>query len=1189
MTRPVPGLLVLLLTLGGGTLQAQEPQTEELFDGRTLDGWSGEQGFWSVQDGALTGESTPEHLAARTTYLVWTRSKVRDFELTLEFKLVGGNSGVQFRSRGDGPFDVVGYQADLEDGPNWSGCLYEQDGRGVVATRGQRVEFDAQGQRTLTSFGDPAEILAHVHPGEWNSYRIRAVGPRIDLSINGVATALVIDRDPAHASGEGCLALQLHQGMPMKAQFRNLHLVRLPADAPPPADLPATPAAQGPQWIWAALPAQEHEEAWLGTRFELASPARHVRISGCADNAFVAELDGELVLAGDDWTRPVKVELAHPLAPGAHEFVVHATNAEGPAGAWFEIVCELEDGNVLRLQSDASWRAGRTQARESWQPAAVVGPQGISPWGNLPEPVAPSASASLAAEEIHVPPGFVVERLYSVPKAIQGSWIALAFDPQGRVYSSDQYGALYRASFNAEHSAVEHVERVPIALGEAHGLVWAFGALYAVVTHGNTYPSGLYRARDTNGDDELDQVELLSKFEELGGEHGPHSIALGPDQRSLYVLAGNHTSLPSPLVASRVPKLWGEDQLLPRCEDPGGHAVGVPAPGGWLARTDPEGQGWELVAAGMRNSFDFDFDEEGEPFTYDSDMEWDIGLSWYRPTRILHLASGADFGWRRGSGKFPAWVPDSLPAAVDVGLGSPTGVAFGYRSNFPTPWRERLFVGDWAYGRILAVELDPQGSSWTGSWQVFASGRPLPVTDLLFGPDGALYFAVGGRRTSSGLYRVRWTGAPSHERPASAAGREQRNERRALERFHAGQKPRPRDLLPALESHDPFLRGAARAALEQLAPAQWSGLLDEPREPRAAVELLLALVRADPQGSSVRVFEALDALPIERWNAEDRRDLLRVWQVALARCGQPAPEIAARTRARLAPFLSASDFESQRVLLDVLVFLEEPGAVAFAVDAAAQESDRARSMGYAWPLRAARAGWTPALRARFFQWLNRSQTLWAGGASFLGYFRHLREEVLAGMDEPARRALGALAEEPAPPKVEGEPPAIVQRWNESAITPLLPELRHGRSFENGKRAFARARCAECHRIANEGGNRGPDLTGAGARFSERDLLEAVLRPSASITDQYAQTQVLTRDDRLYVGRVEGETASTLVLHLSTPVDESVTLDKEEIAERAPSRLSPMPEGLLDVLDEAALLDLLAYVLAGADPRSTAFH
>jgi putative heme-binding domain-containing protein len=263
--------------------------------------------------------------------------------------------------------------------------------------------------------------------------------------------------------------------------------------------------------------------------------------------------------------------------------------------------------------------------------------------------------------------------------------------------------------------------------------------------------------------------------------------------------------------------------------------------------------------------------------------------------------------------------------------------------------------------------------------------------------------------------------------------------------------------------------------------------------------------------------------------------------------------------------------------------------VPFAIDAAAKESDGARSLAYAWPLRAARAGWTPALRVRFFQWLNRAQALWAGGASFAGYFRHLRTTVLAGMDEAERRVLGSLAEEPAPPRVEGEPVAIVTRWNESAITPLLKDLERGRSFENGKRAFTRARCLECHRIANEGGNRGPDLTGAGARFTVRDLLEAVLRPSASIADQYSETQIATRDERMFVGRVEHEDAHKLVLHVSAPVDESITLDKEEISERAPSKLSAMPEGLLDVLDEAALLDLFAYVLAGGRADASAFH
>lgn len=1174
-------------------VSAQDARVEQLFDGRTLDGWQGDTSFWRVEDGALTGESTPAHLAQRTNYLVWTGAPVDDFELTLEFKLEGGNSGVQFRSRGSAPFDIAGYQADLEDGPNWSGCLYEQEGRGVVATRGELVSYDEQGQRTTIRFGDAAEILEHVRAREWNSYRIRAVGPRIDLSINGWNTTTLIDKDPQHAASSGCIALQLHQGLPMKAQFRELRLARLGRGALPPPE-------QGPQWIWSSLPARANHDAWLGTRFELSARARKVRIAGSVDNSFTAEIDGELVLAGDEWEHPVKDEIEAGLAAGAHELVVHASNQGDAAGAWLELVCELEDGTTRRILSDGSWRASDEPPPNGWlsaadapagtHSAAVVGPLGCAPWGAQPAARDYMASGTLDPAEIHVPPGFTIERVYCVPKALEGSWVALAFDPKGRVYASDQYGVLYRLTLSADGATTELVERVPIELGEAHGLVWAFGALYAVVTHGEKFSSGLYRASDTDGDDRLDRVELLSKFEERGGEHGPHAVVPGPDGRSLYVLAGNHTSLPAPLAHSRVPQLWAEDDLLPRCEDPGGHAVGILAPGGWLARTDPDGKQWELVAAGMRNAYDFDFDGEGEAFTYDSDMEWDVGLPWYRPTRILHLAPGTEFGWRSGSGVFPANVPDSWPAAVDVGLGSPTGVAFARGSSFPTPWRERLFVGDWAYGRILAVELDPAGSSYTGSWQVFASGRPLPVTDLLFGPDGALWFAIGGRRTSSALYRVRWTGAPDASHAAPSAGRAERERRRALEQQARTDAPLAMpEIERALGSADAFLRGAARTALETRPLSSWIGELERELAPRARVQLLLALARVDGRNSAQRLWRELERLPIERWSAEERAQAVRAWQLAFARAGTPPEAVARRVRPRFLKLLPSGDLECDRALIEMLVVLGEPAVVPLALERAEREDRSARSLAYAWPLRAARAGWSDSLRKRFFGWLNRSTLLWAGGASFAGYLRHLRQKSVETLDARERQALGPLVDEPAPQRPAGAATEIVARYNDAELSPWLSALRSGRDFADGQRAFSRARCFECHRMAGAGGNRGPDLTGAGARFSARDLLEAVLHPSAAVADQYVETQVLTKDERLVVGRIEREDARTLVLHVASPAEETVELQKSEIAERALSKLSPMPQGLLDVLQREEILDLFAYVLSGARQDDPAFR
>ncbi len=196
-------------------------------------------------------------------------------------------------------------------------------------------------------------------------------------------------------------------------------------------------------------------------------------------------------------------------------------------------------------------------------------------------------------------------------------------------------------------------------------------------------------------------------------------------------------------------------------------------PYGTVLRTDENGTKWELIAGGFRNPYDIDFNADGELFTYDSDMEWDVGLPWYRPTRILHVVPGGEYGFREGNQKWPEYYEDSLPAAVNIGLGCPTGVKFGTKSNFPEKYRRAFFVMDWTFGRILAVHLHPKGASYVASnplasytypkgpessddVEVFLSGKGMPLTDLEFGKDGAMYFTVGGRGTQGGLYRVSW-------------------------------------------------------------------------------------------------------------------------------------------------------------------------------------------------------------------------------------------------------------------------------------------------------------------------------------------------------------------------------------------------------------------------------------------------
>ena len=981
-----------------------------------------------------------------------------------------------------------------------------------------------------------------------------------------------------------------------------------------PNDIPA-----GRRWIWVDGDEVDGSEGWFWKAFEYDGVVERAMLFATCDNRMELFLNGDSVVWSDRWADPILLDVTDAVRSGRNVLGVHGTNGEGPAGLVLELTI-TGDGGTLRVDSNTTWRVTTDQpggdwmtvdssvGGRAWRAAVDLGGYGAEPWGDLGEGAPPPPNEALAASELELPDGFEAELLVSVPRARHGSWVSLCADDRGRLYASDQYGGLFRITpappstppaTGASGSTL--VEEVDVELGEAHGLLWAFDSLYVVVNAGGTYESGLYRVRDTNADDALDDVQLLKSFDG-DGEHGPHAVLLSPEGDALFVIAGNHTALPSDLTSSRVPELWDEDQLLPRLPDPSGHAVGKLAPGGWICKTDRDGKEWELFAIGFRNAYDIDFDSAGELFTFDADMEYDTGLPWYRPTRILHVTSGAEFGWRNGTGKWPAFYPDSLGTTVDLGPTSPTGVVFGTRARFPAPWRNALFAADWAYGTIYAVHLEPDGAGYTGNFETFITGRPMPVTDLAIGTDGALYFTTGGRRTQSGLYRVTWTGNVDpvrHEQPVEAAAVDDDVlRRRALEALHGTAPPDAsaaaaiRDVWPGLDDADRSIRFAARTALEHQDPALWRDLALAEESLSASIQALVGLIRRDETLTATELVGRLERWP---WEAMDDATLQRALRVvALGLIRVPSEQDPsgddditwAPLTARLIDLLPTGSDLTDRELCRVLTRVQCDTLAPKAIELLEAAPSPEAAIDLALILSNLRTGWTDELRARSLRWFDVDSGELEGGASFEDYLAEIREDALESLGVSLPSAPTASVGTPIEARTAPQAP-FVKNWTLDDLTSELERTSAGRSFERGRELFIRTSCLDCHRIDGTGGVSGPDLTGTGARFGPRDLLESLLEPSAALSDQYIDTEVWTLDGKVVVGRLV-EVEDDHVVLKRTGDDVRITIESGDIDLQRPHPLSRMPEGLLDTCTLDEILDLLAYVLAGGDATGSAF-
>ena len=849
--------------------------------------------------------------------------------------------------------------------------------------------------------------------------------------------------------------------------------------------------------------------------------------------------------------------------------------------------------------------------------------QDAKPAKKQPAKKAPAANAGQAINEnkatplerIKVLKDFKVELLHSVPISEQGSWVNLCTDGKGRIIASDQYGGLFRFAPPAPGQPLDPatIEKIPAAIRAANGLLWFNNGLYVAVNdYENKIPSGLYRVTSSKNDDVLDKVELLREMN-ARGDHGVHAIVLAPDAKSLFLITGNATK-PTAFSGSRVPLIWGEDHVLPRMPDGRGFMREVLGPGGIIYRVSLDGKDFEAYSSGYRNIFDGAINRDGELFTYDADMEYDFNTPWYRPTRVNHVTSGSEYGWRNGAGKRPEWYPDNLGAVANIGPGSPTGVTFGYGAKFPAKYQDALFILDWSWGKLYAVHLKPDGSSYTATREEFLSGAPLPLTDAIIHPaDGAMYFAIGGRKVQSGLYRVTYTGKESTA-PAKAAAdpvaAKARDLRRSLEVFHGKTDPKAiAAAWPHLNSSDRYLRWAARTALEWQPAATWADKVFAEKDGGKQVEALLGLARLtgiDPQhrkptdapvdtAMAAKIYTALGKVDWKQLNQEQRLAFVRTYSISLVRFGQPDDATRQRAIAKLDPLFPAENFPLNWVLCETLVALQSPTIAAKGIAALKNAPGQEEQMEYARSLRMLKAGWTTALRTDQFNWFLRAAN-YRGGASFEKFIEFIRTGAEATLSDSEKTTLAdLLAKKPvkkSPLEALAEAfagRAYVKEWKLDELAAVADKGLKGRSYENGRKMFGAAACFACHRFGNEGGMTGPDLTGASGRYNARDFLDQIINPSKEINEQFVPV-VLTKTD--------GEKISGIIVNLNgdtvqvntdlTDPNQRLGVDRKLVVKMEPSKISPMPEGLINMLKQDEILDLVAYVLSGGDAKHAMF-
>jgi putative heme-binding domain-containing protein len=983
-------------------------------------------------------------------------------------------------------------------------------------------------------------------------------------------------------------------------------------------------------WIWGAKNNIAKQEVWFRASFELKEVPAIARLQATADNHCVVWLNGKQLGGSDDWAETFTAEVGGDLKVGVNTIAIVGRNDGGIAA----LSCRLTAGKAVLAESNTNWKTSLAKPGKGWElagfddaawvAATFVKKIGEKPWGDPFKTVVTKngkrvpATSVAPAEELILQPGFKAELLHVVPKPEQGSWVSLAVSPEGDLVAGDQGGVLWRVSLKDPNKPV--VTKINTKFFGCHGLLFAHGALYACTSEKGK--GDIWRLRDVKGDGSYSEQTMIRALKG-SGEHGPHQLVLDRDG-SILVVGGNHTKLPDDEKAGAPVKRYDEDDLLKKYEDANGHASGIKAVGGWIARMDKDGKDWVRVTTCFRNPYDCSVAPDGDIFTYDSDMEWDMGAPWYRPTRIYLCTPGGELGWRSGAGNNAFPTLDMQPALVDIGPGSPTGTTMGTGAKFPAAYQRAFFACDWTFATLYAIHLTPEGGGWKARKEVFAAGKPFSVTDAVIRPqDGHMYVTIGGRGGQSALYRITYQGAESAAPVAWFDATPEQKLRRELEAL--------RDVAPSaaaldkawpLMGHaDRWVRYAARIAVEHQPVDAWRARVKADANLDLALNAALALARSGGAPDLATIVAATDSAAQTK-DLRLRQDRLRVLHVAFARHGKPDAATVARLGKESAGRIPSGDNALDRLLAQLAIYLGEPSAPARVLQAMkiAQPSPAvvadpeilARHPGYAKAaanamavtpsstriglavyLSRATVGWTPELRKQFFGYLDVLAQA-EGGNSLKGFVRNIRKESLAAAPEAERPELELIApvaaRKPAAPIPAAAGPGRL--WTHAEVLKVWEEAKGKKAFDfaNGQKMFAAALCSQCHRMGNEGGAQGPDLSGLGARTAPADVLMSIVQPSAVLSDQYANSIIGRVDGGKTIGRILNEEGDKLELAVN-PFDPSVTIsvNRSDILTIDRSPDSPMPVGLINSLNAQEVADLLAYLVSGANPKDSLYN